>query len=180
MLPALLGRLGDRVDRGASAAGAPPRASGCPAAPCAALPARWRRSYPSPRWWPWRCPWSPHTTLLGPGDLPPNIPVVKTYDQIQKAFPGSPAPATWSSAWLTTSVPQAKAAFAQLKHLALASVRPGADRDHDQRGPYGGEDPGSAGRRGQDRASMAALATLRSKVLPASVGQLPGQLCGNR
>ncbi len=94
VLPALLGRLGDKVDKG-----------------------RIRRGRPTSRVWDavlrpvLRFPLAAvllataalvvlaiptlklHTTLLGPGDLPRSIPVVKTYEQIQSAFPGAQSPA---------------------------------------------------------------------------------------
>ncbi len=33
-----------------------------------------------------------HTRLMGFGDLPRQLPIVHTYEQIQKAFPGAQAP----------------------------------------------------------------------------------------
>ena len=94
VLPALLGRLGDKVEKG-----------------------RVRRPQSRSRVWNavlrpvmrWPLPSALaatgllvvlalptlglHTTLLGPGDLPHSIPVVRNYEKIQKAFPGSQTPA---------------------------------------------------------------------------------------
>src|SRR5690242_9318664 len=122
VLPALLGRLGDKVDRG-----------------------RVRRPRPTSRAWDallrpvLRHPVASallsvaalaaaalpllhlHTTLLGPSDLPRSIPVVRTYDQVQAAFPGSPAPAQVVVRTGDATSGPARAAIARLERLALAS-----------------------------------------------------------
>ena len=62
-----------------------------------------------------------HTTLIGPGDLPRSIPIVRTYEKIQKAFPGAQSPAVVAFKAADVRTPQAQAAIAKLKRLALAS-----------------------------------------------------------
>ena len=176
VLPALLAKLGDRVEKG-----------------------RVRRAAPTSRMWDavlrptLRHPLAAallaggalalmcvpvlrmHTTLLGVGDLPKSIPVVQTYDKIQKAFPGAPAPAQVMFKAPDVGSPAARHAFARLEALALGSgqahqpIRAFPNR---QRTAARIEIPlvGS----GQDARSMAALGTLRSKVLPQSLGHVPG------
>src|SRR5581483_8578660 len=176
VLPALLGRLGDKVDKG-----------------------RVRRARPESRVWNailrpvLRFPVPAaiasagvlvvlalptlglHTTLLGVSDLPRSIPVVRTYEKIQKDFPGSQMPAVVVLRTHDVASARSQAAIAKLKRLALASgqakqpIQVTFNRDHTAaqiRVPLVGK--------GSDTASMAALATLRDKVLPASIGHLPG------
>jgi RND superfamily putative drug exporter len=176
VLPALLGRLGDKVEKG-----------------------RVRRARPNSRVWNailrpvLRFPVPAaivstavlvvlalpmlglHTTLLGVGDLPRSIPVVRTYEKIQKAFPGAQTPAVVVLHSRDVSGPQVQTAIAKLKRLALASgqaeqpIQTTVNHDHTAvqiQVPLVGS--------GSDATSMAALATLRDKVLPASIGHLPG------
>jgi RND superfamily putative drug exporter len=176
VLPALLGRLGDKVDKG-----------------------RIRRPRTTSRVWNavlrpvLRFPLAAvlisvaalvflalpmlrlHTTLLGPGDMPRNIPVVQAYAKIQKAFPGAQIPADVVLRARNVDTPQVRAAVTELERLALASgqskppfeaqVNPSRTTMKIQV-PLIGD--------GQDSTSMAALQTLRSRVLPASLGRLPG------
>jgi RND superfamily putative drug exporter len=176
VLPALLGRLGDKVEKG-----------------------RVRRARPQSRVWNailrpvLRFPVPAaiasagvlvvlalpalglHTTLLGVSDLPHSIPVVRTYEKIQKAFPGAQTPAVVIVRARDVTSGQAQAAIAKLKRLALASgqadqpIQTTLNRDHTAaqiQVPLVGN--------GSNKASMAALQTLRDRVLPASLGQLPG------
>jgi RND superfamily putative drug exporter len=100
---------------------------------------------------------------------------VKTYEKIQRAFPGAQVPAQVIFRSPDVDSRAARAAIAALKREALASGQ--------AREPI--EVTVNAARtvarievplvgKGQDRASMAALATLRSAVLPASIGRVPG------
>ena len=115
-----------------------------------------------------------HTTLLGVSDLPHSIPVVRTYEKIQKAFPGSQTPAVVVLRDRDVSSVQSQAAIARLERLALASgqakqpIQTTINGDHTAAKilvPLVGS--------GSDKTSMSALATLRDTVLPASLGQLP-------
>src|SRR5262249_17329691 len=122
VLPALLGKLGDRVEKG-----------------------RIRRPRPTSRVWDavlrpvMRFPLAAallsagalvalavpvlrlHTTLVGPGDMPRNLAIVQTYDKIQRAFPGAQMPAQVVLRTANVESPQARAAIGKLKTLALAS-----------------------------------------------------------
>jgi RND superfamily putative drug exporter len=175
VLPALLGRLGDKVDKG-----------------------RVRKPRPTSRTWDallrpvLRHPVPAvvlstgvlialalptlrlHTTLVGPGDLPRSIPIVQTYDEIQRAFPGAQMPAQVILRADNVESPEVRAAIARLARLALASgqarepIHTDVNASHTVariQVPLVGS--------GQDKASMAALQTLRSTVLPSSIGRVP-------
>jgi RND superfamily putative drug exporter len=176
VLPALLGRLGEAVDKG-----------------------RVRRGRPTSRVWDallrpvLRFPVAAtvlsaaalvvlalpvlrlHTSMVGPSDLPRSIPVIQTYAKIQNAFPGAQLPAQVVVRTADATSPRARAAIAALQRLALASGvghRPfevavnAAHTVARVQIPLAGT--------GEDRTSMAALATLRGTLLPASIGRLPG------
>ncbi len=116
-----------------------------------------------------------HTKLLSFTDLPKDIPIVKTYTEIQQAFPGAQTPAqVVIRADDVTSQP-VQLAIGQLKHDALASgqmsqpIQTFTNPDHTVARieiPLAGN--------GDNAASIAALKTLRNKVLPGSIGQLSG------
>jgi RND superfamily putative drug exporter len=176
VLPAVLGRLGDKVEKG-----------------------RLRRARASSRLWDallvpvLRFPKSTaalsaavlvvmaipalglHTTMLGVGDLPGSIPIVSTYEKIQRAFPGTQAPAVVAVRGHDMDSPAARAALAEMRRLALASgqarepIEVSLNTSHTVANiavPLVGS--------GENRASMTALADLRSRILPASLGRLPG------
>ncbi len=176
VLPALLGRLGDKVEKG-----------------------RVRRPQSRSRVWNailrpvmrWPVPSALaaaallvllalpalglHTTLLGPGDLPHSIPAVRNYEKIEKAFPGSQIPAVVVVRGHNLESPQAQAAIARFKRLALASgqidrpIQVTFHRNNDGLqilAPLVGS--------GSNTASFTALEALRNRILPASIGHLPG------
>src|SRR5690348_4968100 len=64
---------------------------------------------------------SMHTKLLSFSDLPKNLSIVKTYDEIQTAFPGSPAPAHLVVRADDVTTPQFRRAYADFKRRALAT-----------------------------------------------------------
>src|SRR5579862_6909999 len=181
VLPGLLSRLGDRVDRGRipyvgrrkEAAGEsrfwgfvldrvlrrPLAAFGLGAVllGAAAVPAL-----------------SMHTKLPSFTDMPNDIPAITAYKSLVKAFPGAPTPAevvirapsvldpTVSSA--IVNLEQAAAATGQMFRPFIVRVSP----DHttaDVQIPLAGN--------GDNAASTAALKTLRTRVLPATLGTLP-------
>jgi RND superfamily putative drug exporter len=116
-----------------------------------------------------------HTTLLGPGDLPRSIPIVQAYEKIQRAFPGAQTPAQVVLRTGDVNSPRTRSAIEQLKRLALTSgaarepIETSVNRGHTAaliQIPLAGS--------GSDATSMAALQTLRSSVLPASLGRLAG------
>jgi RND superfamily putative drug exporter len=175
VLPALLGKLGDRVDRG-----------------------RIRSARPTSRVWDvalrpvLRFPLLAtlvsvglllvmalpvlrlHTTLIGVGDLPRSIPLVNTYARIQKAFPGAQTPAQVVLQTHDVSAPATRAAIAKLERLALASgqVRPPIQTTVNASRSAAVISLPLVGS-GQDSRSMTALAALRTRILPASIGRLP-------
>src|SRR5581483_7634418 len=117
---------------------------------------------------------SMHTKLLSFSDLPQNLAIVKTYDRIQAAFPGSPDPAHVVVKGTDVTAPQFRRAFTDLRKRALASgqmhapitVQVDADRTVARIDvPLAGE--------GEDKAALAALHTLRENVIPPVLDSLP-------
>ena len=176
VLPALLARLGHKVDKGRLRKGRPtsrlwdavlrPVLRHPAAAAVVSAGVLIVMSVPL---------FSLHTNLLGLGDLPKSIGIVRTYDQIQKAFPGAQTPAQVMVRADRVDSPQMRTAIAKLERLALESgqakepIEVDVNRNHTVahiQVPLVGS--------GENAASMNALQTLRSQVLPASVGQVPG------
>jgi RND superfamily putative drug exporter len=181
VLPAMLSRLGDRVDVGRIP-----------------LIRRRGRKTPESRFWGFvldrvlRRPvvaigvaagllalaatpaLSMHTKLPSFTDMPGGLATVKTYKAVIAAFPGAPTPAEVVVGAPDVRAPAVARAIDELQRRALASgrmFRPIAvslSPDHtvaDIEIPLAGN--------GDDRASLAALRTLRTDVLPATVGRLP-------
>jgi uncharacterized membrane protein YdfJ with MMPL/SSD domain len=116
-----------------------------------------------------------HTKLLGFSDLPSSLKIVKTYDTIQRAFPGSPSPAAVVLRAPDVTSPSARTAIADLRRRALATgemkqpVRTEINRAHTVAKieiPLVGN--------GSDARSQHALKRLRGSVLPATLGKLSG------
>jgi RND superfamily putative drug exporter len=111
----------------------------------------------------------------GSDSLPRSLAVMQTYDRIQAAFPGGPLPAQVAVEADNVRSPQMQSAIAELTRRALASgdvrqpvqveVAPG---DHVARVSL----PLAGG--GTDSRSYDALATLRNDLLPATVGEVDG------
>ena len=120
-----------------------------------------------------------HTATPGVDTLPQNIGVIKTYDRIQAAFPGGPIPAqVVVHADNVKSLPVIRGAN-QL--IAQASASPNFKKpitgsvSPDQTVaqieiPVAGD--------GTDARSTAALAELRNKLIPATIGSAPGVTVG--
>jgi RND superfamily putative drug exporter len=116
-----------------------------------------------------------HLKTASPGvtDLPRNLSVIKTYNRIQHAFGGNPVPAqVVLSAGNVDSAP-VKAAIAKLKREAIASgqmhepITVDVNRGHTLARidiPLAGD--------GTNAASEDALRTLRSSVVPKTVGEV--------
>jgi RND superfamily putative drug exporter len=116
-----------------------------------------------------------HTTFLSAGDMPHDIAAVKTYERIQRAFPGAPQPAQVAVHARDVTALAVQAAIAAAERLALASGRVHqplttvVSRDRTVAlvsMPLSGD--------GENDASKAALRTLRGRVLPATLGAQPG------
>ena len=182
VLPAMLSKLGDRVDRGripgldrlrakpgesrfwAPIVGAvlrrPVLWGGSAAAILIAL------AIPA---------FSLHTVSAGMQGLPPNLPVMQAYQRVQKAFPGGAVPETVVISARDVTSPPVTAGIAALKRAALASGRMyepisvdvSASRQAARVSiPLAGT--------GTDAASLKALGMLRDDVIPATIGRVPG------
>jgi len=110
-------------------------------------------------------------------DAPKSLAVVQTANAIQRAFPQAPSPAEVVVTGAGVTGPRMQAAVAALRARATAR---GPIRE-----PVTAVTVGSGPRRalavsvplagnGTDTASVTALQTLRSRILPATVGQVPG------
>lgn len=117
-----------------------------------------------------------HSAEPGVGDLPAgSLPILRTYDRIQHAFPGSPTPAKVVVEAADLTGPQATAALDAFR--AAAADTPGLSGPVTFATADGGKvavaTVGLAGN-GTDSRSVAALRVLREKVVPATFGRIPG------
>jgi uncharacterized membrane protein YdfJ with MMPL/SSD domain len=181
VLPAVLAKLGDHVERGR-----------------APIIAR-RRAQGSSRGWAWvidRVLRRPalavvlsaglllaaavpalrmHTVDPGMVGLPPNLPIMHTYARIQQAFPGGPIPATVVVQASDVTAPPVVSALARMARRAIATgqlagpVTESISADHTVAAVTLSLDGN-----GTNRRSDAALSTLRKTVIPATIGRLPG------
>jgi uncharacterized membrane protein YdfJ with MMPL/SSD domain len=110
----------------------------------------------------------------GPGTYPESLPAVQTYNRMQEAFPGTALPANVVVKAPDVSSPDVQAAIQELEERALASGRmhEPITVDVNEDGtvanitvPIEGE--------GTDAVSDASLAALRDDIVPATVGALP-------
>jgi putative drug exporter of the RND superfamily len=206
VLPALLGKLGDRIERGLRQVIAAGILRLLPSKPRWLL---WLRDTPTAlRWvkgdrqesriWAFvvkhsmRRPlvavvlssavlvllavpvFSMHTKLLSFSDLPQNLPIVKTYDAIQRSFPGSPAPAHLVVQAENVTTPQFKRAYAEFRKRSLATgevhqpIQVVVNPTHTVARidmPLSGN--------GEDAAAYKALNVLRHDVIPPVLATLP-------
>ena len=116
-----------------------------------------------------------HTVSPGMQGLPPNLPVMQAYQRVQQAFPGGAVPETVVISARDVTSPQVTARIAALKRAAVATDRMyepiSVDISTSHRAarvsiPLAGT--------GTDTASLAALALLRDQVGPATIGRMPG------
>ena len=182
VLPALLSKLGDKVMRvrvpivaGRRESGAEPRLWGAvvdrvlrrPAASVAAagglllalaIPA-----------------FGLHTSVPGLQGLPTGLPIVKTLNRIEAAFPGGPLPAYVVIQGKDVTSPEVGTAIGNLERQALATGQmhePTKVQVNSQRDVAVVSIPLSG--KGTDSASYRALDTLRQDVIPATIGPLAG------
>jgi uncharacterized membrane protein YdfJ with MMPL/SSD domain len=116
------------------------------------------------------------TKTLSPTEvLPKDLPIIKTYDRIQAAFPGAQEPATVVVKAADVTSPPMQAAIDALHRRAIASGQMSEPVQVDVNPtrtvaivsiPVKGT--------GNDEQSVAALRTLRSELLPATVGEVAG------
>jgi uncharacterized membrane protein YdfJ with MMPL/SSD domain len=117
-----------------------------------------------------------HTASSGVDSLPRDLEVVRTYERIQASFPGGEEPAKVVVSAADVDTPAMSAAVGRLRRRVLA------DRRHFG-GPVSADvspnhrvavvDVPLAGN-GTDARSGAALDRLRNRIVPATVGALPG------
>jgi len=116
-----------------------------------------------------------HTATPGASDLPQNVAALRTYDEVQRVFPGGGSPAIVVVEAPDVTSPAVLAAGAAFERAALAtgqmhqpiSVIPNPSLTAAIiQVPLAGS--------GEDGSSVAALATLREKVIPATLGKVPG------
>jgi uncharacterized membrane protein YdfJ with MMPL/SSD domain len=116
-----------------------------------------------------------HTATPGTDTLPQNLSVIKTYNKVQKVFPGGPIPALVAVSADDVTAPEVSGAINDLRKQAAASplfkqpvttdISP--DRTVEELDiPLAGD--------GSDSKSTAALAQLRDHLVPATIGQVPG------
>jgi uncharacterized membrane protein YdfJ with MMPL/SSD domain len=116
-----------------------------------------------------------HTVNSGVQGLPRDLPVMRVYDRAVRAFPGEPLPAIVVVSARDVTAPNVAAGIAALRHGALATGRmrepiavdvSASHRTARVRIPLAGK--------GTDAASNAALELLRRSVIPATIGRVPG------
>jgi RND superfamily putative drug exporter len=114
-----------------------------------------------------------HTANSGMDALPKSMPALQTFHALQKSFPGGASAA--SVAIKAPDTPATQAAIEALKVKALASgeMQEPINVDRSPDGRVFRVDIPLAGR-GTDAMSNHALATLRDEVVPATIGKLPG------
>jgi uncharacterized membrane protein YdfJ with MMPL/SSD domain len=115
-----------------------------------------------------------HTATPGTDSLPQNLSVVKTYNKVQKVFPGGPIPAVVAVSAANVTSPEVSRAIADLRRQTAANpvfkqpvtTKVNADRTVAE------VDIPLAGN-GSDSQSSAALAQLRDDLVPATIGRVP-------
>ena len=185
VLPALLGRLGDKVDR-------------------VRVPFLHRaRRHGGGRFWNWALDRVLRRPLLyaaasaavlvalalpalqmntvepGVEALPQDLQAVQVYDRLQVAFPGEQAPAIAVVKAPSVDAPEVEAAIGELTRRAVTSGavhEPVTVDVNDARTVARIELPIAGA--GADDASYAALSALRDEIVPATVGRVPGVEAG--
>jgi uncharacterized membrane protein YdfJ with MMPL/SSD domain len=115
----------------------------------------------------------------GPDTFPKSLPAVQTYERMQDAFPGTALPATVVVEAPDVNAPLVQAAIARLKERAL-----GSGRMHEpitvavnEAGTVASINVPIEGK-GADAESNASLAVLRDEIVPNTVGGLPDAEAG--
>ena len=115
-----------------------------------------------------------HLATPSPDTYPRSIPAVEAYVRMQEAFPGSALPANVVVQASDVNAPAVQASIQELEERALASGRmhEPITVEVNANGTVANITVPMAGD-GEDAASRAALATLRDDIVPATVGALP-------
>ena len=115
----------------------------------------------------------------GPETFPQHLAVIKTYNRMQDAFPGTGLPASVVVKAQNVNAPAVRDAIAELKRQALASGRmhEPITVDVNREATVANISVPLDGSAADDEA-VAALAVLREQVVPQTVGALPGAEAG--
>jgi RND superfamily putative drug exporter len=182
VLPAILSKLGDRVNRGAIPGLRRFRAKDGQSRFWGAIVDRVLRR---PVLWGGAAlallvalaipAFSLHTVNSGAQGLPSDLQVMQVYNRVQKEFPGGAGPALVVVSARDVTTPQVKAGIAALERAALATgemYQPVNVHISASRRAASVEIP-LAGK-GTDSVSNRALLRLRDQVIPATIGRVPG------
>jgi RND superfamily putative drug exporter len=115
----------------------------------------------------------------GPDTFPKHLPVVQAYERMQVAFPGTALPANVVVQASDVNAPEMQAAIEELKERALASGRmhEPITVDVNEAGTVANITLPIDGK-GTDSVSNASLASLREDLVPSTVGAVPGADAG--
>ena len=110
----------------------------------------------------------------GPDTFPQSLPAVQTYNRMQQAFPGAALPANVVVEAPDVNAPAMRAAIERLRERALASGRmhEPITVDVNEAGTVANITVPIEGK-GTDSVSNASLAVLREKIVPTTVGAFP-------
>jgi uncharacterized membrane protein YdfJ with MMPL/SSD domain len=116
-----------------------------------------------------------HTVDSGAQGLPRDLQVMKVYERIQKTFPGGPGPAVVAVSARDVTQPRVVAAIAALRRQALATGRMHEPISVEvSRSRQTARVTVPLAGKGTDSVSNRALDALRKEVIPATVGKVPG------
>jgi uncharacterized membrane protein YdfJ with MMPL/SSD domain len=120
-----------------------------------------------------------HLVQPGPDTFPRSLKAMQTYDRMQKAFPGTALPATVVVKAQNVNAPQVRHAIGQLEQKALASGRAHEPItvDTNKSGTVAAITVPIEGS-GTNAASNASLTTLRESIVPQTVGAVDGAQAG--
>jgi len=120
-----------------------------------------------------------HMATPGPDTFPQKLAVVKTYDRMQQEFPGNALPANVVVKAADVNAPPVRNAIAALERRALAigQIEKPITVETNRSGTVANITMPIKGT-GTDTASMNALALLRNDLIPATVGTVPAAEVG--
>ncbi len=109
-------------------------------------------------------------------DLPPSIPIVKTFDRVEQAFPGSPVPMIVVLNGQDMNTVQVQQAVLDMRDQALATgkITLPIDIDINKAGTIERVTMPIASTDSRSPTAYAALKELRTKIIPATLGKVPG------
>ena len=116
-----------------------------------------------------------HTQLPSFTDLPKSLPIVQTYESIQRAFPGAQSPAKVVVSARDVMSPRVQQAIGELKQRELASGQMFEPISTEVNSKKTIETVSIAMQgNGSNGASVEALGTLRERVIPSTLGTVSG------